>query len=477
MYAEAVRLLKEGKYQEALDKWQEVRSIDPKYPDRQRVQTIARRKLIESGKAPQNKPRLVITKPIWTSIIGLISVGVVLVSITLWGRVNEQTPPSPTATSSGSLITIPTTVPASTNTPRTSTSVPTEVVRDDPLMYDDFDNPSYEGRFNTALWGADIGAGQVAQENGLLNFELSNYERDIGLGSIQSYKPTSPIFVESKIMLDPISRKGAALYVALGSEGGSQCVIYTDDGGPGSQSIYCASAFFGIAQRAYNLKITAGTWHVLRIELYPDTMTFIYLVDGKKIGSYIPRNPEKLQDLNYVFVVNMNAGTDPNRSATGYVDYVRTGKIEVAETTQTAYRWDFGTGTESWGENHHDSTIPYSKDGYLLFDSTGMDPQIFSPISLNISASQTPVITVRMRIVNGRGTIGQLFFLTDNDSDWSGRVDFPVEDDGAFHSYDILMSENPAWQGVINALRLDPVDDPSGTDMQFAIDYISVHAP
>ena len=47
MYAEAARLLKEEKYQEALDKWQEVKAIDPKYPDRQWVQRTAQRKLAE----------------------------------------------------------------------------------------------------------------------------------------------------------------------------------------------------------------------------------------------------------------------------------------------------------------------------------------------------------------------------------------------------------------------------------------------
>src|SRR6185503_6734717 len=81
MYAEAMRLLKEGKYQEALDKWQEVRSMDPKYPDRQRVQSIARRKLTESGKPSQNKPRLVITKPIWIGIIGFIAISLVTAGV------------------------------------------------------------------------------------------------------------------------------------------------------------------------------------------------------------------------------------------------------------------------------------------------------------------------------------------------------------------------------------------------------------
>ncbi len=49
MYAEAVRLLKEEKYQQALDKWQEVKAVDPKYPDRQWVQRTAKRKLASVG--------------------------------------------------------------------------------------------------------------------------------------------------------------------------------------------------------------------------------------------------------------------------------------------------------------------------------------------------------------------------------------------------------------------------------------------
>jgi outer membrane protein assembly factor BamD (BamD/ComL family) len=50
IYADAVRLLKVGKYQEALDRWNEVKVIDPKYPDRQQVQKVANRKLAEAGK-------------------------------------------------------------------------------------------------------------------------------------------------------------------------------------------------------------------------------------------------------------------------------------------------------------------------------------------------------------------------------------------------------------------------------------------
>jgi outer membrane protein assembly factor BamD (BamD/ComL family) len=45
MYVEAVSLLKEEKYQDALAKWQEVKAIDPKYPDRQWVERSLKRKL------------------------------------------------------------------------------------------------------------------------------------------------------------------------------------------------------------------------------------------------------------------------------------------------------------------------------------------------------------------------------------------------------------------------------------------------
>ena len=58
LYAEAVRLLKENKYQDALDKWHEVKEIDSKYPDRQKVQKTARKKLVKEGNSKEKIPIL-----------------------------------------------------------------------------------------------------------------------------------------------------------------------------------------------------------------------------------------------------------------------------------------------------------------------------------------------------------------------------------------------------------------------------------
>ena len=133
LYAEAVKLLKEEKYQEALDKWGEVRAVDPKYPDRQWVQRTARRKLAETAKPVQFKPRFVMSRQLWMGVVGLIIVGAVITGALLSGGENQgvllvstqkttQTstvrPANPTAT----------VVTKKTNTPRppTATIVPSQ---------------------------------------------------------------------------------------------------------------------------------------------------------------------------------------------------------------------------------------------------------------------------------------------------------------------------------------------------------------
>ncbi|HEX2998467.1 MAG TPA: hypothetical protein VHP14_26835, partial [Anaerolineales bacterium] len=78
LYAEAVRLLKEEKYQEALNKWQEVKSIDAKYPDHQSVQRTAKTSLASAGKTLA-KHR--IFKPTFRQIVFLIIVALTVIAV------------------------------------------------------------------------------------------------------------------------------------------------------------------------------------------------------------------------------------------------------------------------------------------------------------------------------------------------------------------------------------------------------------
>lgn len=210
------------------------------------------------------------------------------------------------------------------------------IIASDPTMYDDFNNPLYNGKFNNALWvGEDIPAGRIVQENGSLTFELNDYPGQIGIyASKNGYKqPTSPIFVESKMMLDPTSRDNAAIYVGFGASGSgatSACTIFAHTGATYTQEVSCSSEVDlpEIPLESYSVNITPGTWHLLRIELYPDTMTFTFFVDGNKIGSYVSQDPDKLKDVSYVPVVFVGSGTDSAPRVNGYVDYVKIGKIE-----------------------------------------------------------------------------------------------------------------------------------------------------
>ena len=203
----------------------------------------------------------------------------------------------------------------------------TIIVFRDPTMYDDFNNPLYNGKFNTTLWNADITAGKVVQENGFLTLELNDHPGQFGIYTSKSYKPTSPFFFESKIKLDPTSRDGS-IYASFGSSSGdTACTIFAP---PIEQASGCSSELElpEIPQEGYVANMRPGTWHIVRIELYPDTMTFVFFVDGNKIGSYVPQDPDNFRDLSYTPFVFVQSGTDSAPSIIGYVESVRIGKIE-----------------------------------------------------------------------------------------------------------------------------------------------------
>ncbi len=96
MYADAVQLLKEGKSQEALEKWQEVRAVDSKYPDRQGVQATARRKLQGSPQPVARPERTVSSFKFLNSLsvewVLLLAFWVIVVERILYGINNQLFP-------------------------------------------------------------------------------------------------------------------------------------------------------------------------------------------------------------------------------------------------------------------------------------------------------------------------------------------------------------------------------------------------
>ena len=289
LYTEAVKFFKEEKYQEALDKWGEVKAIDPRYPDRQRVGRTAKKALTKQVKPISTKPRFLMPKSLRRGLGVTAIVATVIFSVNI-------------------LINI----------------------YFDPTMYDDFDNTVYDGSIDVSLWGypGDISSlGDVYQNDGTLVFKVNGYEKNLGIFTQTDFNPiTTPMFIEARMMLDPDTTKWADFGITFVAEdAASVCSIFAAQD---SQEINCWSYSFGNDHERYKVEIIPGTWHILRIEVYPETMQFSYIVDGKEIGVYVPQNREPLRSFEYVNIARLNNWGTTAKNPIGYIDYFRMGTIK-----------------------------------------------------------------------------------------------------------------------------------------------------
>ncbi len=76
-------------------------------------------------------------------------------------------------------------------------------------------------------------------------------------------------------------------------------------------------------------------------------------------------------------------------------------------------------------------------------------------------------LEVRMALTGG--TKGQLLWRGGETEAWTEEraLAFPVEADGAMHTYKLEVTGNPAWKGNIYQIRLDPADAPSEISIDF----------
>ena len=105
--------------------------------------------------------------------------------------------------------------------------------------------------------------------------------------------------------------------------------------------------------------------------------------------------------------------------------------------------------------------------------SIGEDPQM-TTTGLRI-ASEFDQLSITMSAEAGGPTVGQVFFITEDDGEYGDDkfAWFEVIGDGIIHTYDIDMSEIAGWDGVITALRIDPVEA-TPVDAEIAIESITI---
>jgi len=312
LYAEAVKLLKEEKYQEALDKWGEVKAIDPRYPDRQRVGRITKKTLAKQAKPIiSTKPKIMMPKSLWIGIGG-ITVVAILITLVIKLGIDKNTASTSMAT----------------NTPRPPT--PTTDVFSHPSVYDGFDKADYENTYDKTLLTVYLtdtstdGSPKIFQKSGKLSI-VSEGDQRIWL-FIQPYKDvilTRPVYFETKLMLDPVSNRSDVMLTARTNYGAAHC----GPGDYGYPSIQCWRNFYSIrTDDSEAIEITPGTWHIVRLEIDPESQTITSYIDKEKIQTYTPTNAGTIMKSNFMFAIELNNWS--STQSIGYLDYITIGLLE-----------------------------------------------------------------------------------------------------------------------------------------------------
>jgi hypothetical protein len=207
------------------------------------------------------------------------------------------------------------------------------------LFYDGFETPEFDGSFDQILWdsfGEEFG--QIYQENSnlVISHEISSEDDKIGLDA-RAYKEhlfEAPTFFEATLLMENPELSDAThngrISIGLFSNSASeeytgcnleqsneqaQFICYFMDGSRDETVFHTG---YGLAEY--------GKWYTYRIEVYPTTMTFTYLINDRIVGSYKPKNADELKSANYELSLGVNGFHSGN--LIGRIDDVKIGNID-----------------------------------------------------------------------------------------------------------------------------------------------------
>ncbi len=112
---------------------------------------------------------------------------------------------------------------------------------------------------------------------------------------------------------------------------------------------------------------------------------------------------------------------------------------------------------EGWSAANHLDPLTVAV-GVLSSVSNGDDPYMESA-AVRFPGPAHPMMVMRMGVDAAPGsTLGQIFFLTEDDPNWSEdkSVTFPITIDGETRDYEVDLSTAPGWDAIITRVRIDP---------------------
>jgi hypothetical protein len=197
-------------------------------------------------------------------------------------------------------------------------------------MYDDFNDPAFDGRYNQTQWRRDDPeVGHFVQEDGRLIIAQDGAPDQVALLASRAYDRvplSAPTAFEAKMQLEPERPFGNTLLaLAIETTAGeglwTECAIHPD-------WIACHGDGF----ESDGLVPDRDLMHTLRIDVDPATMEFIYYIDGRPVGATVPPNADELKGAMVTLFLGTRAHSD--EPFAGYFDDVRVGRVTIGPAAE-----------------------------------------------------------------------------------------------------------------------------------------------
>jgi hypothetical protein len=188
-------------------------------------------------------------------------------------------------------------------------------------VYDSFDNPAFDGRYNTTLWPRASGCVGAAQSDGVIAFPLGC---DLFAGPAAVPVEQLALFQANVMVANDFQGAAATQELVISTELSTglwwaYCgIIATDDG---------VSQFFNVVNVGLDESdlhqmepAEYDRWYTVRIEVDSDSMAFSCFIDERLLGSVVPADADELRDARFERI--LEAARPPGSSATSYADDV-----------------------------------------------------------------------------------------------------------------------------------------------------------
>jgi PKD repeat protein len=203
----------------------------------------------------------------------------------------------------------------------------------DPLLYDDFDDPAWNGAWNPAKWHAwDATRFDVRQENGAMVFSNPSPIEKTTTLDLQRWGEHSlgqlRLFQARLKISSDRSGGGSAVWIHFGGKAAGYDDWYTEcglEGRPGDTAYaHCQIAQSqGQEYQTPDILVNYDTWYTLRIETDPTTANMRFYLDNTLLGRRTPKDAAALLSANTLSPRLAALNVDQGGQCTRYVDDVR----------------------------------------------------------------------------------------------------------------------------------------------------------